>query len=162
MLKKNRGLTIIITIYFVGIFSAFILVKPTKIVLKDYDISFFGVIKTFCLNYWYIFVMWVLGLSLLGILINIFIVYFRGFIYGVLVVSLIKTNIKYLLAITILELTLFLPMFLTVSFFSIMMSYNCYKHVNFRMINYQKLNLVAIIIVLIYSIFLEVIGGIYA
>lgn len=162
MLKKNRGLTIIITIYFVGVLSAFLFVKPTTLTLLNHDISFWGVIKTFCLNYWYIFVMWVLGLSLLGVFINIFIIYFRGFIYGVLVVHLIKTNLKYLLAITIVEMILFLPMFLVLSYFSVMMSYHYYKNINIKNVNYQKLNLVAIVIILIYSIFLEVIGGLYA
>ena len=162
MRQNNRGLTIIITVYLVGIVSAFFLVKPTSIVLNDFDASFFGVIKTFCLNYWYIFLMWALGLSLLGFIINIFIVYFRGFVYGVLVVCLIKSNIKYLLAITLIEIILFLPIFMAISYFSIMMSFNYFRNKNMKLINYQKLNFIAIIIILIYSTSLEVIGGIYA
>ena len=162
MRRNNRGLTIIVTVYLVGIISAFFLVKPTTIVLNTKDATFFGVIKTFCLNYWYVFVMWALGLSLLGFIINIFIVYFRGFIYGVLIVCLIKTNIKYLLAITLLEIIFFLPIFLAISYFSIMLSFNNYGNKKMPMINYQKLNLAAIILILIYSTALEIIGGIYA
>lgn len=159
--KNNRSLTIIITVYIVGIISAFLLVKPTPLEISHNDADLIRVIKTFGLNYWYIFVMWALGLSILGFIINIFIVYFRGFIYGVLIINLLKVNLKYLIAITLLELIIFLPIFLAVSYFSIMLSYNYYHQKNFNIINYQKLNIIAIIMILIYSTSLEIIGGLY-
>lgn len=162
MRQNNRGLTIIITVYLVGIVSALFLIKPTTTVINNFDASFWGVIKTFCLNYWYFFIMWALGLSLLGFIINIFIIYFRGFIYGILVVTLIKTNFKYLIAITLLEIILFIPIFFAVSYFSIMISFKYSQNKNINLINYQKINLLAIIIILIYSTALEIIGGIYA
>ena len=33
-------------------------------------------------NYIYIFLVWILGTSIIGIIINIFLIYFKGFIYG--------------------------------------------------------------------------------
>lgn len=159
---KNRGLTIILSIYVVGVISSFIIVSPTKIVISDQDISVMGVIKTFFLNYWYVFIMWILGMSLLGFIVNLFIVYFRGFIYGVLIISLMKSDLEYLLAITLIELVIFVPVFMTISYSSIMLSYSCYRQNQIKMDFYNRLMVIATVLILIYSLLLEIVGGLYA
>ena len=52
------------------------------------------------LNYFYVIVIWVLGLSILGILVNIFLTYLKGFIIGFTTSSLIITyGFKSILAV---------------------------------------------------------------
>ena len=41
-----------------------------------------GFLNSLYENYIYIFLVWILGTSIIGIIINIFLIYFKGFIYG--------------------------------------------------------------------------------
>ena len=158
-MKNNRGLTIIITVYLMGILSSIILVRPEVIKISDNSITFLGVIKTFCLNYWYIFIMWIMGLTIIGFIFNFFIVYFRGFIYGTLLIYLIKINFSYLVLLTLLDLIVFIPLFIILSYYSINLSYSTYKKINIRLESYHKLMYISIIVILVYSLLLEIIGA---
>lgn len=159
--KNNRGLTIIAIIYLTGIFSSIILVKPGIIKISNNGITFVGIIKTFCLNYWYIFVMWIMGLTIIGYIINLFIVYFRGFIYGTLIVYLIKINFSYLILISLLDLIVFLPLFFSLSYSSVIISYSIYKKNHPRLDNYYKLIFISLFVIFAYSLLLEIIGAQY-
>ena len=58
------------------------------------------------LNYFYVIVIWVLGLSILGILVNIFLTYLKGFIIGFTTSSLIITyGFKSILAVILYIIT---------------------------------------------------------
>lgn len=160
--KNNRGLQIIATLYIIGIISSFIIVSPGTIQITNDGVTVLGIIKTFCLNYWYIFIMWVLGLSIIGFIFNLFVIFFRGFVYGVLVIYLIRNNFTYFFAITILDLILFLPLFFTMSYHSIITSYATYKKNHIKNDFYFKLMLISVVLIFIYSCLLEIIGGIYA
>jgi len=157
--KNNRGLTIIATIYLFGIFSSIILVRPGKINFSNDGLTFFGVIQTFCLNYWYIFIMWIMGLSMIGFIFNLFITYFRGFIYGTLVVYLIRINFSYFILITLLDLVVFIPMFFIMSYYSVLLSYNIYRRNQYQIASYEKLLIISIVVIFVYSLLLEIIGS---
>lgn len=161
-MRNNRILTMILTIYLVGIISSFILVRPTKLNISSSEITIISIVKTFCLNYWYIFIVWILGLSLIGFIINIFIVYFRGFVFGLLILFLIKTNLKYLLVISVIEIILFIPIFIFLSYSSIVISFSSFRKVKIPLQNYDKILVIATILIFIYSILLEIVGGLYA
>lgn len=158
---NNRGLTIITTLYITGIIASFIITSPGIIAINDKSVTVIGILKTFFLNYWYIFIMWIMGLSIIGFIFNLFIIFFRGFIYGVLIIYLIKVNFTYLLVVTILDLLLFIPLFFTLSYYSIIISYSTYKKNHIKPEFYNKLMLISIIVIFIYSILLEILGGLY-
>lgn len=65
------------------------------------DYSYLDSLKNMLsLNYFYVIVIWVLGLSILGILVNIFLTYLKGFIIGFTTSSLIITyGFKSILAV---------------------------------------------------------------
>lgn len=44
--------------------------------------NFMAFKNTICENYIFIFLIWILGMSMIGVVVNIFLVYFKGFIYG--------------------------------------------------------------------------------
>ena len=159
--NNNRLLTIIISVYVAGIFSAFLLVKPTTISLSSGGVSIWGIIQTFSLNYWYVFLIWLFGMSIIGYALNIFIIYFRGFIYGLLIIFLIKINFSYLLLVSLVEIVIFIPVFFVLSYQSIMLSYSRSSNNRITINGYNKLLLVVTIVIFIYSILLEIIGGMY-
>jgi len=159
--NNNRLLTIIISVYVAGIFSAFLLVKPTIISLSSGGVSIWGIIQTFSLNYWYVFLIWLFGMSIIGYALNIFIIYFRGFIYGLLIIFLIKINFSYLLLVSLVEIVIFIPVFFVLSYQSIMLSYSRSSNNRITINGYNKLLLVVTIVIFIYSILLEIIGGMY-
>lgn len=65
------------------------------------DYSYLDSLKNMLsLNYFYVIVIWILGLSILGILVNIFLTYLKGFIIGFTTSSLIITyGFKSILAV---------------------------------------------------------------
>lgn len=44
--------------------------------------NFMAFKNAICENYIFIFLIWILGMSMIGVVVNIFLVYFKGFIYG--------------------------------------------------------------------------------
>lgn len=160
-ITNNRLLMIIITVYLSGIVCSFIFITPDAIKINQSNVNLWGIIQTFCLNFWYILIIWFFGLSIFGYLFNTFIVFFRGFIYGNLIVHLIRINFGYLSLISLVELLIFLPTFLYLSYQSIMLSYSKGSSNRFNLENYYKLLYIVTIVIFIYSIILEIIGGIY-
>ena len=116
IIPNTRTNIIAFSIFIIGIItgSIFILVINTndKEIVTEHIINFFSNINSssysylnslknmLSLNYFYVIVIWVLGLSILGILVNIFLTYLKGFIVGFTTSALIITyGFKSILAI---------------------------------------------------------------
>lgn len=116
IIPNTRTNIIAFSIFIIGIItgSIFILVINTndKEIVTEHIINFFSNINLssysylnslknmLSLNYFYVIVIWVLGLSILGILVNIFLTYLKGFIVGFTTSALIITyGFKSILAI---------------------------------------------------------------
>jgi hypothetical protein len=149
------------TIYISGIISSFIIVSPATISLDNKGITIWGIMQTFSLNYWYIILIWLFGLSMIGYLFTLFIIYFRGFTFGILILFLGKINFSYLLLLSLVEIVIFIPMFFVLTYQAIMISYNKQNYNHLTMDNYNKLLVVITIGIFLYSIIIEIIGGIY-
>lgn len=160
-LGNDRLFLIIISIYICGIVSSFLIVTPEIVTISEKNVNIWGIIQTFTLNYWYILLMWIFGLSIAGVIFNIFIVFFRGFLYGNLIVFIIKINTSYLLVISLIEIIIFVPMFIILAYRSIMLSLNKHRLGRLELENYNKLLIFMTITIFIYSILLEIVGGMY-
>ena len=70
-------------------------------------------------------------------------------------------SFKYLLIISLIELILFIPMFIILSYRSIMISFKGQRMDRYAMENYNKLLFVSSIVIFIYSVLLEIVGAMY-
>lgn len=154
------------TLYLVGLlFGLFIQKHPivtnahqTKQPIK----VFFNI---FCLHYWYIFIIWLMGLCSIGFLIDVLITFFRGLIFGVLIATLIKTSFKLFIIMIILEGVIFLPAFIYLLYLSFILSLSNFLnlfsnkriYLQFDMKNYINSMLFITTILAIYSIILTII-----
>ena len=107
IIPNTRTNIVIFSIFIIGVItgSIFISIINTndKALVVEHISKFFNSINSssysyldslkdmLSLNYFYIIVIWVLGLSILGILVNIFLTYLKGFIIGFTTSSLIIT-----------------------------------------------------------------------
>lgn len=107
IIPNTRTNIVIFSIFIIGVItgSIFIAIINTndKALVVEHISKFFNSINSssysyldslkdmLSLNYFYIIVIWVLGLSILGILVNIFLTYLKGFIIGFTTSSLIIT-----------------------------------------------------------------------
>lgn len=116
IIPNTRTNIIAFSIFIIGIItgSIFIMVINTndKSLVVEHITKFFSNVNSsdysyldslknmLSLNYFYVIVIWVLGLSILGILVNIFLTYLKGFIIGFTTSSLIITyGFKSILAV---------------------------------------------------------------
>lgn len=116
IIPNTRTNIIAFSIFIIGILtgSIFIMVINTndKSLIVEHITKFFSNVNSsdysyldslknmLSLNYFYVIVIWVLGLSILGILVNIFLTYLKGFIIGFTTSSLIITyGFKSILAV---------------------------------------------------------------
>ena len=116
IIPNTRTNIIAFSIFIIGIItgSIFIMVINTndKSLVVEHITKFFSNVNSsnysyldslkniLSLNYFYVIVIWVLGLSILGILANIFLTYLKGFIIGFTTSSLIITyGFKSILAV---------------------------------------------------------------
>lgn len=160
-LGNDRLFLMIISIYISGIISSFLIVSPETISLSETNVTIWGIIQTFTLNYWYILLMWILGFSITGVVFNFFIIFFRGFLYGNLIVHLIKINFGYLLIISLIEIIVFIPFFIMLAYKSIILSIKKQHLDRIESENYNKLLLIMTIAIFLYSLLLEIAGGMY-
>jgi len=105
--------------------------------------------------------MWILGFSITGVVFNFFIIFFRGFLYGNLIVHLIKINFGYLLIISLIEIIVFIPFFIMLAYKSIILSIKKQHLDRIESENYNKLLLIMTIAIFLYSLLLEIAGGMY-
>ena len=75
-LSKNRLFIYICTLYLIALFFGLFFMKPNNYLLSTIKPNF---LKVFCANYWYIFLMWLFGFSIIGSLFITLIIFFRGF-----------------------------------------------------------------------------------
>lgn len=116
IIPNTRTNIIAFSVFIIGIItgSIFIMVINTndKSLVVEHITKFFSNVNSsnysyldslknmLSLNYFYVIVIWVLGLSILGILVNIFLTYLKGFIIGFTISSLIITyGFKSILAV---------------------------------------------------------------
>lgn len=112
-------------------------------------------INNFCYNYFYLFIIWLLGFINVGIIFTIFITFFKSFIEGVGFAIIIKTYSLYgvieFLKLKIFELIFIIPVLIFISYSSISKSINN-NNLNNNQDYIKKLFIMTFVIV-IYAIF---------
>lgn len=189
MIRRNKGVRKEVYIHrgvLVGILAAFllgiilgciltnriadisrneILLTIKNIVYNIDDTTPFKVfIKTFSIHFIYIFLIWMLGLTLIGIPLIIFIDFFKGFLYGFVVTFFLRElGIKGLYTAflyTFPQNIIIVPLFLVLSYFSIYYSvqiYNCIyvnhnkKNIKAYFNSYYRMMFITTIILIVYS-----------
>jgi len=151
----NKPLAYLITIYFVGLIFGIILAKPSNLNInfsnKNYFVIFFS-------NYWYLFLIWIFGFSIISYFTTSLIVFFRAFIFGILLRVLFLSNFNKFMLMVFIELVFAFPLLIFTSYISISLSkinFQSIFHKNLETINYNRyINLMFLItiIVVIYSL----------
>lgn len=154
-LFQNRMLVYVFSLYVVGLLFGLFLMRG-----KTYQLTFSSTsfISVFCSNYWYIFLLWLFGFSFVGLFFSSIIVFFRGFLFGTMVTILITNNTNQLGLLTILEILIFVPTFITLSYYSLSLSWNQLvlmfqnhsKTMNLKY--YSNLMIIVTILIVFYSI----------
>lgn len=154
-LFKDRLFIYICFLYLTGIIFGLFLFRKGAYEPNLGESSFF---RTFCANYWYIFLMWLFGYSLAGLIFNSVIIFFRGFLFGFLLAVLIRISLKKLITILAVELIVFIPGFFLLGYFSLLSSrgqfYNMFSRIPAKINNKFYINIMLIVtaIIIIYSL----------
>src|SRR5690554_5290034 len=90
-LIKNRLFVYICCLYSIGIIFGVFVFRNNDYHLDLTEANFF---KVFFANYWYLFLMWLFGFSAIGLFFNSIIIFFRGFLFGVLLTVLIRLSFR--------------------------------------------------------------------
>lgn len=151
-LAKDRLFIYICSLYAIGIIFGIILIGREQITVKP-GANF---ISVFASNYWYLFLMWLFGFSVIGLIFNSLIIFFRGFLFGAILSIMFPTSLKHLVFLLLLEIILFLPAFFILSYVSLTYSRHFWgeKCVNPKI--YLNIFLIITIIIIIYSIIIVV------
>lgn len=115
------------------------------------------------INYTFIILIWILGLTMIGILINIFLTYIKGFIVGFSVSAILATykykgliaSILYIFPSAIINLIVIS----TLTIYSIMFSYNLLQVITNKKTN-KKIFLKKYAIILLFSIIISFISSV--
>lgn len=165
-LITNRLVIFLLTLYIVGIiFGMFLQKNPID---AGYHQSMQAVkvfFNIFCMHYWYIFIIWLMGLCTIGFLVDILIAFFRGLIFGALLSALVKHSFKYFLVMIIIEGIIFVPVFMYLLYLSISLSLSSFLNTFFQkrillqydMKNYINSMFFITTVLAIYSIILTII-----
>lgn len=112
-------------------------------------------INNFCFNYFYLFIIWLLGFIKIGFAFTVFITFFKSFIEGVSFAIIIKTYSLYgafeFFKLKILEIVFIMPVLIFISYQSINKSFNDHNLDNNQ--EYIKKLLIMTFIVVVYAIF---------
>lgn len=148
-LSRDRLFIYISTLYLVGLVFGIIMLARVRLTLNPGE----KFIKVFTANYWYLFLMWIFGFSILGLFFNTMIIFFRGFLFGACLSLLFFSSFKYLVFLTVLEFLLFIPVFFTLAYFSLTFSrYSSTSSFNLNRRYYLGVFLIVTIIIIIYSV----------
>ncbi len=148
-LSRDRLFIYISTLYLVGLVFGIIMLARVRLTLNPGE----KFIKVFTANYWYLFLMWIFGFSILGLFFNTMIIFFRGFLFGACLSLLFFSSFKYLVFLTVLEFLLFIPVFFTLAYFSLTFSrYSSTSSFHFNRRYYLGVFLIVTIIIIIYSV----------
>lgn len=184
--KKNISIIIfVLTTLIIGFFYGIIIANQLKkqnilFIINDIssivnnlevENSFSLLIKCFFTHFIYIFAIWFLSLTIIGIIIVIFIIFFIGFIYGFVFSSFVcQFGIKGILIAffyTFPQNIIILPLLVYISSKSIIVSinlfksfyYNSYKRQTKMLINeYYNLLFFSIGVIIIYSLLMCIFG----
>ena len=115
------------------------------------------------INYTFIILIWILGLTMIGILINIFLTYIKGFIVGFSISAILATykykgliaSILYIFPSAIINLIVIS----TLTIYSIMFSYNLLQVITTKKTN-KKIFLKKYAIILLFSIIISFISSV--
>lgn len=115
------------------------------------------------INYTFIILIWILGLTMIGILINIFLTYIKGFIVGFSVSAILSTykykgliaSILYIFPSAIINLIVIS----TLTIYSIMFSYNLLQVITTKKTN-KRIFLKKYAIILLFSIIISFISSV--
>ncbi len=153
-------MTIILTVYFIAIISAFFLTKKYQLTLNEKDFEFMNFLNFFFKHFWYLFVIWIVGFSKISKIFVYFIIYFKGLTIGILIKNLIKLKFTLLMAIITLDFIMIFPLLIVLANASL-----SFSKINNQSLyvtkKYEKLIYITLLITLIYSFLLEMVGGIY-
>ena len=170
------GLAIISILF--GIFNIFIISNDNKEFIKENILGYFNnyisstelFFKTLFNNYIYLIIIWVLGISIIGIPIVLFMYLFKSFIFGFSLSSIIYSYGFKGILISLIDLILnkfvYLIVLLLMTFYSLSFSIKLIKHlffkkpINFKeaMSKYFKILIISLslsLFITIYEVFLE-------
>ncbi|HHX80952.1 MAG TPA: hypothetical protein GX692_07810 [Acholeplasmataceae bacterium] len=155
-LAKDRIFIYTISLYFAGLVFGIFLIRGVSLPHSSNR----NFLEVFAANYWYIFLIWLMGFSLIGLIFSSLIIFFRGFLFGALLAVLFPDAFRQLVFLLLLEIVLFLPAFLLVSYFSLALSLrsfmNLFSYQNLNLKVYFNIMIIATIIIVIYSIIIIV------
>ncbi len=172
--KKKYLFLIVITLIGIlsGIIFIFFISKADKLLIKDELNSFLLNIKnnnldyyssffqSFSSNFIYLIIIWLLGISIIGIPIIIFLLFFKGFIFGFGISSMISNfglkGIGLSLGYQLPHLLIMLLIFLLISFYAINFSVKLFRILflkdNINLSPYFKKYIQILIISLVFSL----------
>lgn len=156
---ENKLFLFIMIIYLLGFLVG--ISFHTKIDLNTIDFKSISFLQIFFSNYWYLFVIWLLGMSIIGLICIPFILFFRGLVHGVYISLLFKMGWKIFFLYFFTDLIFISTSLLILSYFSYRLSIIHLSELTNHSKNYfnlkQYINLMVyiIIILVIYSIIIS-------
>lgn len=154
-LLQNRIFVYLISLYLIGLLFGVFMIKSQSINLENQNKNFYLILFS---NYWYIFLIWIFGFSILGFITTTIIVFTRALIFGIMIRGLIIISFKSFLILLILEIIFIFPIIIIISYYSLKMSienlkltvtgYSSNNYLN----KYLNLMLIATVIMIIYSL----------
>lgn len=151
-------ITILMTIIFGFLIGMLATNKLEKAIydVERLDKSYLQIfINAFTLNYWYFFLLWILGLVVLGFIFSYFIIFFKSFMTGVTFGICLKSSgvfgIFHFLKYGLLEVLVILPLLCYVGYRSISFSLEG-KNKMVKGQSYFKVIFIATILIVIYSL----------
>ena len=151
-------ISIILTIivgFIIGVISTSQL-RSENYQLSYQDIPYLQVfLNSFSLNYWYFFLLWLVGIIPLGFIIAYFIIYFKSFMEGVTFGIIVKSSglfgVASFIKFGFLELFLIFPLLYYVGYQSLKLSFRGKDMLNSKS-DYFKVIIVATIFIVIYAL----------
>lgn len=138
-----------VVLYVAGILAGIFIGIQNNTVITPQNVGFF---KVFCLNYVYIFFIWLLGFSIIGLIFDNLIVSFRAFLFGMLLSNLKTLSIKQILLYILLDVTMMFPVIIYLSYLSISSSISIIKRNSTNRNKYVTALLISVVVIAIYAI----------
>lgn len=158
-LSKTNVIIIFVIIFgfFIGIFSTNTLSKLEISIENNLTKSYFEIfLNAFTTNYWYLFIIWFLGLIPFSFIISLFITFFKSFITGVTLGVFLKNSavvgIFKFLSFSILEILIIIPLIIYLTTKSIAYSLNKFNPITLNNESYFNVLFKTTIFTIIYAI----------
>lgn len=119
-LVHNRLFLYILGLYLAGFLFGAVLLRGAGITPTAGN----NFLSVFCTNYWYFFLIWIFGYSVIGLFFTSLIVFFRGFLFGALMALLIGYDFGRAGLMILTELFLMIPVLFLLSYVSLAFSYS--------------------------------------